>query len=307
MIFPPFLTENDHVRLISPAGVIDPSLIEGAKKRLNSWGWQVTCGKAAAGSYGRYSGTVAERLQDLQEALDDPDCKAVFCSRGGYGTVHLIDKIDLTQFKKHPKWLIGYSDITLLHTMLQLNGFASIHGGMAKRLANGDDPAGLGLSYSPLNTLHEILDGVLPTYRTDKHLLNRVGTAQGILRGGNLSILYSLRGTPLDDIPEGSILFLEDVGEKPYSVDRMLHNLKLGGILSRLGGLIVGQFSDYEEDPLMNKTVYVLIADIVSPYGYPVCFDFPVGHTEKNVPLITGSLVQFSVDKQQVQLSNLKG
>ena len=191
--------------------------------------------------------------------------------------------------------------------MLQLNGFASIHGGMAKRLANGDDPAGLGLSYSPLNTLHEILDGVLPTYRTDKHLLNRVGTAQGILRGGNLSILYSLRGTPLDDIPEGSILFLEDVGEKPYSVDRMLHNLKLGGILSRLGGLIVGQFSDYEEDPLMNKTVYELIADIVSPYGYPVCFDFPVGHTEKNVPLITGSLVQFSVDKQQVQLSNLKG
>ncbi|MDP4277810.1 MAG: LD-carboxypeptidase [Bacteroidota bacterium] len=305
MIFPPFLTENDHVRLISPAGVIDPSLIEGAERRLRSWGWQVTCGKAAAGSYGRYSGTVAERLQDLQEALDDPDCKAVFCSRGGYGTVHLIDKIDLTQFKKHPKWLIGYSDITLLHTMLQLNGFASIHGGMAKRLANGDDPAGLGLSYSPLNTLHEILDGALPTYRTDKHLLNRVGTAQGILRGGNLSILYSLRGTPLDDIPEGCILFLEDVGEKPYSVDRMLHNLKLGGILSRLGGLIVGQFSDCEEDPLMNKTVYELIADIVSPYDYPVCFDFPVGHTEKNVPLITGSLVRLSVDKQQVQLSNL--
>jgi len=302
MIFPASLLHNDQVRLISPAGIIEPSIIEGAEKKLQEWGWQVVRGKSLVGAYGRYSGTVAERLYDLQEALDDPDCKAIFCSRGGYGCIHLIDKLSLTDFRKKPKWLIGFSDITLLHALLQSEGYASIHGGMARQLAIGTDPIETASCGKPLDMLHSILCGKRIEIKQPPHSLDRSGAGKGMLRGGNLSILYSLRGTPLDYLPEGCVLFLEDVGEKPYVVDRMMHNLKLGGILKRLSGLIVGQFSDYEEDPLMFGTVYELIADSVAEYNYPVCFDFPVGHTEKNIPLVTGSTVQLSVDKTGTQL-----
>jgi len=297
MLIPPFLEKGSVVRLVSPAGVIDSELVEGAQKCLQNWGLIVRIGKYATTCHGRFAGTVEQRLFDLQEALDDTECKAIFFTRGGYGTIQLIDKLNWDIFLKHPKWLIGYSDITMLHAILQKEGIASIHGGMAKVLAES-----LKSEQEHIQILQQILFGTLPTYNCGAHALNRLGVAEGPLCGGNLSILYSLRGTPYDYIPEKSIFFIEDIGEKPYVVDRMMHNLKLGGILSRISGLIVGNFSDYEEDPLFGKTLREIISDAVSEYTYPVCFDFPVGHDRRNLPLICGSKVRLEVSNEIARL-----
>jgi len=293
MLIPPFLQKGSVVRLVSPAGTIDSELVNMAAKCLNSWGLIVHIGKYATTRNGRFAGSSEQRLSDLQEALDDSDCKAIFCTRGGYGTVQIIDKLNWVAFRMHPKWLIGYSDITMLHSLLQKEGFASVHGGMAKTLAES-----LNSDQEHVHYLQKILFGTFPAYTCEAQSLNRLGVAEGPLSGGNLSILYSLRGTIYDFIPDKSILFIEDIGEKPYVVDRMMRNLKLGGILCRISGLIVGNFSDYEEDPLFGKTVREIIADAVSEFTYPVCFDFPVGHDGRNLPMICGAEVQFEVSKE---------
>jgi muramoyltetrapeptide carboxypeptidase len=295
MINPPFLRIGDCVRLVSPAGAINPVIIDEAETCLRSWGLNVIRGKFVSSRLGRFSGSISQRLFDFQEAFDDPECKAIFCSRGGYGSVHLLSKIDFACFHANPKWLIGYSDITLLHACLQIEGFTSIHGGMAKVLVRE--------AKEPAMLLHDLLWGKMPEYGIKHHLLNRIGKATGPLHGGNLSILYSLRGTPYDNIPKGAVLFIEDVGEKPYAIDRMMYNLKLGGILKNLSGLIIGQFSDYEEDPDFGKSVYEIIYDAISEYSYPVCFDFPVGHVDLNLPLIMGHTVNFEVNQEGAVLS----
>ncbi len=297
MLIPPFLEKGSMVRMVSPAGVIDSKWVENAHKCLQSWGLKVRLGEHATTRLGRFAGTTEQRLFDLQEALDDTECKAIFFTRGGYGTIQILDKLNWQAFKKHPKWLVGYSDITMLHAILQKEGIASIHGGMAKALAES-----LNVEQEHVQFLQQILFGTFPTYLCDAQKLNRLGVAESFLCGGNLSILYSLRGTPFDFIPEKSILFIEDIGEKPYLVDRMMHNLKLGGILARISGLIVGNFSDYEEDPLFGKTVREIIADAVSDFNYPVCFDFPVGHDGRNLPLICGAMVRLEVNKENVSL-----
>lgn len=305
MINPSFLHINDHIRLISPASAIDSDIIDGAVGCLRSWGLNVKLGKFVSTRTGRFAGSISQRLMDLQEALDDPECKAIFCSRGGYGAIHLLAKISMEGFNANPKWLIGYSDITLLHARLQMEGYTSIHGGMAKILAEETKKPSTEFTNEPVTLLHEMLWGKLPEYKVNSHPFNRLGKTTGELRGGNLSILYSLRGTPYDNIPKGSILFIEEVGEKPYVIDRMMYNLKLGGILKNLSGLIVGQFSDYEEDPDFGKSVYEIIADSVADYSYPVCFNFPVGHLKLNLPLILGSSVCFEVNAEGANLSYL--
>jgi len=297
MLIPPFLQEGSIVRLISPAGVIDAELVHGAEQCLKSWGLTVHVGKYATARKGRFAGSSEQRLSDLQEALDDTECKAIFCTRGGYGTVQIMEKLNWEAFRKHPKWLIGYSDITMLHALLLKEGISSLHGGMAKALAES-----MNIEQESIPILRNILFGTFPTYTCSPHPLNRPGHAHGYLSGGNLSILYSLRGTPFDYIPNKSILFIEDIGEKPYVVDRMMHNLKLGGVLSRLSGLIVGNFSDYEEDSLFGKTVPEIISDAVSAYSYPVSFGFPVGHEGRNLPMICGTLVRFDVSNEGARL-----
>lgn len=294
--FPPFLKKGDKVAVLSPAGKIDKHFIAGAKQRFEEWGLKVSVGKHAGGSSGRFSGTTRQRLADLQKAMDDPDIQAILCSRGGYGCIHLIDKIDFTVFREHPKWLLGYSDITLLHALLQKEGFASIHSLMARHLTTepADDPC--------TRQLHDLMFGQCPHYQFEGHQLNKKGKATGILRGGNLSVLYSLRGTGYDFPPEGAILFIEDIGERPYHIDRMMNNLRLGGILEKLNGLIVGQFTEYEEDPSLGKIVYEMMADLVKDYPYPVCFGFPVGHVSRNYPLVCGSKVEITVSKKSVEL-----
>jgi len=297
MLIPPFLQKGSVVRLVSPAGVLDSTLVEGAVQCLENWGLIVRVGNYAMTRYGRFAGNSQERLTDLQAALDDAECSAIFCTRGGYGTIQIIDKLKWEAFRKHPKWLIGYSDITMLHAFLLKEGYASIHGGMAKALTES-----LNNDQEHVNLLKNILFGAFPTYTCEAQILNRTGKAVGTLSGGNLSILYSLRGTNFDYIPEESILFIEDIGERPYVIDRMMHNLKLGGILSHISGLIVGNFSDCEEDPLFGKTVREIIADAVSEYSYPICFDFPVGHDGRNLPMICGAQIQLDVQLKGVQL-----
>ena len=294
--FPPYLQEGDRVTIISPAGKIDKNFLKDAKKTLESWGLEVVISKHAAGEAGRFSGSVKQRTADLQWAMDDESTKAILCSRGGYGAIHLIDQIDFTKFRENPKWLLGYSDITLLHELLQYNGFASVHSPMARHLSvePKDDVCSLHLK--------NLLFGELPTYQSPKHKLNIKGTAKGTLRGGNLSVLYGLRGTPYDFPAEGTILFIEDIGERPYHIDRMMNNLKLGGVLEKLSGLIVGQFTEYEEDLSIGKEVYEMIADMVTPYGYPVCFNFPVGHVVNNVPLICGCETELTVGNNGAEL-----
>lgn len=293
---PPFLNAGDLVTIVSPSGKIDANFIKGAKKRLESWGLKVNIAKHAGSEHGRFAGSTKQRLDDLQDAMNCEKTKAIICSRGGYGAIHLIDKLDFTLFEKHPKWMLGYSDITLLHSLFQQKGYASIHSLMARHLAvePADDECN--------EHLRKMLFGELPTYHSPKHKLNRKGTAVGTLRGGNLSVLYGLRGTPYDLPTKDTILFIEDIGERPYHIDRMMNNLKLGGVLENISGLIVGQFTDYEEDKSMGKEVREMIAEYVAPYNYPVCFDFPVGHTTHNVPLICGAKVAFTVDSKGSEL-----
>ena len=247
LIYPPRLREGDRVIILSPSSKIDKAFLRGAVRRLQSWGLEPVLAPHAGSSHGTYAGTMAQRLRDLQEALDDPQARAILCSRGGYGAVHLVDKLDFTRFRQQPKWLIGFSDITALHNVFQHEGFASLHAPMARHLTvePNDDPAML--------ALRDFLFGHYPEGRQDfgiaceAHRLNHRGTARGILRGGNLSVFYGLRGTPWDIPAEGTLLFLEDVGERPHAVERMMYNLKLGGVLERLCGLIIGQFTEYEE------------------------------------------------------------
>ncbi len=311
LVYPPYLQAGDRVVVVSPSGAIAPALLEGARKTLRSWGLKTATARHAAGARGRYAGTMAQRLADLQAAMDDEQAKAIFCSRGGYGAVHLIDKLRFEGFSRHPKWLVGFSDITALHNVFQKEGYVSLHAPMARHLSEepADNPCA--------RALKDILFGhftvgaaqaVRPVkggfgYRCRPHKLNHKGRAEGILRGGNLAVMYGLRGTPWDIPPEGTILFIEDVGERPHAVERMVYNLKLGGVLERLQGLVIGEFTDYNEDLSLGKPLYEALADILKGYSYPVCFGFPVGHGPVNLPLLNGAAVSLKVSGRGVELN----
>lgn len=297
LTLPAYLHEGDKIIIISPSGKIDKLFIKGARKRLESWGLKVVLSKYVAHASGPYAGTTKQRLTDLQAAMNDKEAKAILCSRGGYGVVHLVGKLDFTRFGEHPKWLIGFSDITALHNLFQQQGFASLHAPMARHLTveAENDPCTLHLK--------NLLFGSLPSYFCPKHNLNHPGTARGILRGGNMSVFHALRGTPYDLPAEGTILFIEDVGERPHTIERMMYNLKLGGVLQRLSGLIIGQFTDYDEDHSLDKELYKALAELVKEYEYPICFNFPVGHTTNNLPLICGAEVELNVSKKGVEMT----
>jgi muramoyltetrapeptide carboxypeptidase len=307
MIIPPYLEKEDLITIVAPSGKVNPDYVRRSQTVLECWGFRVEMGEYVFAEYGRFAGTVDERLSDLQKALDNPDNKAVFCARGGYGIVHLLEKLSLNAFKKNPKWLIGYSDITALHAMINNEGTCSIHAPMSLHLTegNGQDKASL--------YLRDILLGKSISYNIKPHPLNKTGEAKGQLRGGNLSVLCSLRATPYDlnnpylpynlSPKNNTILFIEDIGEKPYHIERMMYNLKLGGVLQQISGLLVGQFSECEEDESLNKTVYQSIADLVAEYDYPVCFNFPVGHLKENFPLVCGKLSNLCITSEVVTLT----
>lgn len=284
------LQPNDLVRIVSPSGVIDPAFIDGAAKVLSSWGLLVQEGAYCREKYGRFAGTEAQRIADLQQALDDPDTKAILCSRGGYGLAQIVDKLDFATFCSHPKWLIGFSDVTVLHNAVANQGFPSVHAIMAKHLTE------LNAVSEAVAGLKNLLFGNLPEYTIPAHPQNRLGNATGKLIGGNLSVIYGLRGTPFDLPYEGNILFIEDIAEKPYHIDRMLQNLRLGGVLQKISGLVVGQFSDCDEDPLMLKSLEEIISGALAGNCIPVVFNFPAGHVDDNRPLMLGAETTLTVN-----------
>lgn len=318
LIFPPYAHAGDRAVILSPASKIDKSFLAGAKKRLESWGLKVVTAKHAGNENGTYAGSISQRLADLQDALDDERVKIILCSRGGYGAVHLVGKLDFSKFRRHPKWLIGFSDITALHNVFQQNGFASLHAPMARHLTVEAENDYCTLALKDIlfghlqpctaeapecgNTGNKSGNGTF-AYTCPAHKLNHTGTSTGILRGGNLSVFYGLRGTPYDIPAEGTILFIEDIGERPHAVERMMYNLKLGGVLEKLSGLIIGQFTEYMENEPPGKKLYASLADLVKEYDYPVCFGFPVGHVTLNVPMINGAQVTLEVNKQEVKLN----
>lgn len=311
LILPPHLHQGDKIAIVSPSGKIDRLLLTGAVKRIKSWGLNPILSKHVSGSHGGYSGSIRQRVSDLQRALDDEDIKAILCSRGGYGSVHLLDKLDFTKFSNHPKWLIGFSDITALHNLFQLNGFASLHAPMARHLTVEAEDDFCVLAMKDILLGHftsETAEAIETTedgfrYICPSHKHNRKGTCSGILRGGNLAVFTGLIGTPYDIPPQGTILFIEDVGERPHAVERMLYNLKLSGALDNLSGLIIGQFTEYEENNSLGKDLYSAIKDLIKEYDYPVCFDFPVGHTTMNLPMINGAQATLSVESRKVKLN----
>ena len=284
-----------HIRIISPSGAIDPVFIDRAAARLRSWGHEVSEGIHARGHWGRFAGTDEERLEDIQDAMQDPSVDAILCSRGGYGLQRIIDRVpNIT------KPVIGFSDITALHQLSTINCQLSIHAVMCKHIATLPEDS------EPIAALRRVLEGKGMEYHIAPHPLNRYGEAIAPVIGGNLSVLYGLQGTPYDIRSilnyqlsilnyQKPLLLIEDIGERHYHIDRMIRNLKMSGVLGHLGGLVVGQFSECEDDPGMNCTVYETIKEAVAEYDYPVLFNAPFGHVEHNLPVWLGKEAQLSV------------
>lgn len=266
---------------------------------LQDWGYQVKVGATVGGSSNNYfSGTDEERLSDLQQMLDDKQIKAILCARGGYGTGRIIEQIDFTQFKKHPKWIVGFSDITVLHMHIWSNySLSSLHAPMAAAFNNGE------ASNEWVGSLRKALAGEKAVYQCTPHPLNKGGKARGRLVGGNLCLLAHLIGTSSDYKTKGKILFVEDIGEHLYSADRLLYQLKRSGKLSQLAGLVIGGFTDSKDtDRPFGKSAYELIHDVVKEYNYPICFDFPVSHNKENYALKIGVKYSLHVSRDGVVL-----
>ncbi len=296
---PPYLVAGSTIGLVCPAGFMPMEKITTCISTLESWGYRVKMGKTLGGDSPNYfSGTDEERLADLQSMLDDDEVKAVLCARGGYGTGRIIDQIDFKKFKQNPKWIIGYSDITVLHCHLYSNYYiSSLHAPMAGAFNDG------GAENEFVQSLKTTLEGKKQKYNCPVHAFNRKGEAIGELVGGNLSLLAHLNGTDSDIKTKGRILFIEDVGEYTYNVDRMLYQLKRSGKLSKLAGLIVGGFTDMKDtERPFGQTVEEVIRDVVKEYDYPVCFGFPVSHSDNNYALKVGVGYKLKVTKSKVLL-----
>ena len=294
-----------HIRIISPSGVIDPIYIDQAAARLRSWGYEISEGTHARDKWGRFAGTDAERVQDIIAALEDPAVDFILCSRGGYGLQRIIDRVPTIT-----KPIIGFSDITALHNKAAICGTPSLHSIMCKHIATLPEDS------EPIVMLKKALAGEPLEYTIPAHPLNRLGETTAPIIGGNLSVLHGLEGTfygysfaikqmvnrYLRDIESDEftnpILLIEDIGERHYHIDRMMRHLQMEGALINLSGLIVGQFSDCEDDPGMNETVYETIKEAVAQYDYPVIFNAPFGHVEHNLPLWLSRPTQMIVSSE---------
>ena len=294
---PPYLVAGDRVRIVSPSGKVKEEKILPGVELLKQAGFEVVLGEHVFYNYFQFAGTDEQRLQDLQQALDDPGCKAIICSRGGYGAVRIADQLGFSAFCKKPKWLVGFSDITVFHAQVQKEGICSVHGAMPGFYLQEGNPS------ESFTKLVRLLKGEGLTVQVPPHPLNRAGKAQGELVGGNLSILYSLLGTAYEPSTDGKILFIEDLSEYLYFLDRMMHSLKLAGKLSNLKRLVVGGFTDMKDnDSPFGQTALEIIHEAVKDFDYPVCFDFPAGHIDRNLPLVFGGQYTFDVTDEQVSL-----
>lgn len=296
MIIPRSLGPGAKIAIVSPSSIIKPQNVYNALPVLRDRGWEPVVSPHAFDRHGSFAGTADNRYSDLADALTDPGVDAILCSRGGYGAVHLLERLARLPLEDTPKWLIGFSDISALHALLTSRGIASIHAPMAKALADhGGDNA-------DNRALFDFLAGEGLEYSLDPSPMNRPGDATGLLVGGNLSVISDLVGTPFDVIKPRRILFIEDVNEPIYKIERMLYQLRLSGVLADLAGLIVGKFSGCAPDADF-ASVNNIVADLTRDYSYPVAYDIPVGHVTHNIPLVCGAACSLSVGESSVEIS----
>jgi muramoyltetrapeptide carboxypeptidase len=293
---PPYLKQGDKVAITCPAKKL-PIPMTDAVNLLTGWGLEVVLGDTITASFNQFAGDDELRAADMQHFINDDSIKAIFAARGGYGTIRMVDKVNFSSLVNSPKWLVGFSDITLLHAHIISNfNLPCIHGQMPLNIPDAS-------AYS-LETLKKALFGEELFYKLNANPLNRTGNVSGILIGGNLSLLVAISGSVSDMDYSGKILFLEDVGEYLYAIDRMLRCLKRAGKLQNLSGLIIGGFTDMKDNDIpFGQTIPQIIMDVVAEYNYPVCFDFPGGHVPNNCSLVLGKAVNLSVQTQQVEIS----
>jgi muramoyltetrapeptide carboxypeptidase len=306
-ILPKYLKNGDTIGITSPAGYITLEEIQPAIEVIELFGYKVLVGDTIGKRDFTFGGTDEERIKDFQMMLDNSKLKAILCARGGYGVVRIIDKLNWTKFKAKPKWIIGFSDITVFHTHLNRNfGIASIHSKMTNSFpsdwANADPE-----QKETITSIFDMLKGIKREYKPVPNANNMAGIADGILVGGNLKMLETLSGPPSDLKTAGKILFVEDTNEKLYSIDRMFWHLKRTGKLSNLKGLLIGGFKvkKDEGDDDFGKTVEEIILEKVKGYKYPVCFDFPVGHQRNNYPIKHGAKHRMNVNPEYVRVREL--
>jgi muramoyltetrapeptide carboxypeptidase len=298
---PPYLSPGETIGIVCPSGYIPSEKASAAIETLTGWGFNVVPGKTLGNQFHSFSGTDRERLNDLQLMMDDGDIKAIFCARGGYGMGRIIGRLNFKKFRKDPKWIIGFSDITVLQLHLFSNyKIASLHAPMAAAFNDGE------FNNQYIQSLHDAMVGRRANYACPGNVFNQKGKASGILIGGNLSLLTHLAGTSSDIKTKNKILFIEDVGEYIYNLDRMMYQLKRGGKLDNLSGLIVGRFTEMKDTAIpFGQRPDEVIRDIVKEYDYPVCFNFPVSHERENYALKIGIEYRLTVSGTSTELKEL--
>jgi muramoyltetrapeptide carboxypeptidase len=298
---PPYLKPGDTIGMLCPSGYMPYEKAVTAIETLTGWGFHIAPGKTLGHQFNYFSGTDEERLTDLQQMLDDDNVKAIFCARGGYGMGRIIDKLSFKKFKNNPKWIIGYSDITVIQSHLfSKYKIASLHAPMAVAFNDGEN------KNQYIQSLHDALIGRKASYAGPGDDFSKKGKASGILVGGNLSLLAHLIGTSSEIKTKNKILFIEDVGEYIYNVDRMMYQLKRSGKLDDLKGLIVGKFTDSKDTSIpFGQSVNEVIRDVVKEYDYPVCYNFPVSHDKENYALKIGVEYKLSASSTMAVLKEL--
>lgn len=297
-IIPPYLKKGDLIAITCASGHMNPKNADACVKALHEKGYEVLLGKTVHYPSNNYFSAPDEiKIEELQAMLDAPEIKAILFGRGGYGLTRIIDQLDFSTFRKHPKWLIGFSDVTvILNHVYQNFGIASIHSSMCGAFKNKRQAENV-------KSLLDCINGKKIKITTDAHTLNRKGKAIGELAGGNLCLITNSIGTPSEIDTKGKILLIEDVGEYTYAIDRMLYQLKRSGKLSQIKALIVGTFTETKDtERPFGKSIEEIISEIVQDYEYPVCFDFPIGHDDKNRAVKIGAAYQLEIGKNKTQL-----
>src|SRR5690554_4682965 len=297
LIQPPYLKTGDTVAIVAPSGILKgrTSEVSQAESLLKSWGLNVVVGKHVFNQNNHFAGTDDERCEDFQKAMDDPTISAIWCARGGYGTVRILDKLDFTKLKKNPKWLIGYSDITALHNQFHNEGFESIHALMCMSLS--DDPKD---TVETIATFKKAIFGESLSYTLNGSEYNRVGTVSAPLVGGNLTMLHTMLGSKTSLDMTGKILFIEEIGEYKYHIDRMLQSLKRAGYFNNCAGVLVGDMSKVRKNTTpWGSSIEQLILDALAEYNFPIAFNMPAGHEKDNRAMILGKTIKMTVGKDK--------